>query len=652
MPRHIRIVCPNCQRSELRIRPELIGRRVQCKHCQHVFRAHPPDDARESVIGGGSTRAELPAHNETAVEHAPQAPAEFVQQHEVLAVERDRLRDEVSALRAEADREQARLAQERDSAQAEGERLREEVRRLQAEIAAHRAEADTCGRLREESDQLRADRDRIQGDRDRLQGEVQSLHAEFEARSAEAEQARCRLGELEEERKAFRGHAEAHAAAHDELRRSADALAAKRDRLDRELAEVQTRLATASGQGDELAARVRELQTALNRQRQEREAEGQNHAKALEDLRHDRDAERQRSADLDSDRLKAEEAGKAARLEVEQLRNDLDVARRTADELLSERDRLNQDQSARVQEHSRALESLRQELGTAREAHEALEAAWRRAEDDRDTHRLRAEQLHAEHDEMCRSADALAAERDRLDRDLTARVRELQTALDRQRQERAAEGQNHAKELEGLRRDRDAERRRSAELDAGRLKAEEAGEASRREVEQLRNDLESARRMANELQSERDRLTKDQGAQVQEHSRALESLRQELEAAQAERNAERDRAATGDATRTDLQRRLAEALRDQRAAIARAEQLEAEVRAARDQRAERLEIPPQPTAPAGEQRSVLIGDSDDREQRVEELTRQLRRTQKANERLRSFLAVFGAHPQRVGNDPA
>src|SRR5260370_1640788 len=36
MPKHIRIPCPECAR-ELRVRPEYVGRHVQCKHCQHSF---------------------------------------------------------------------------------------------------------------------------------------------------------------------------------------------------------------------------------------------------------------------------------------------------------------------------------------------------------------------------------------------------------------------------------------------------------------------------------------------------------------------------------------------------------------------------------------------------------------------------------------
>jgi hypothetical protein len=35
---------------------------------------------------------------------------------------------------------------------------------------------------------------------------------------------------------------------------------------------------------------------------------------------------------------------------------------------------------------------------------------------------------------------------------------------------------------------------------------------------------------------------------------------------------------------------------------------------------------------------------------VEELAQQLRQAQEANERLRSFLAVFGPHDQAIGKD--
>lgn len=44
MPRHIRIACPNCRRSDLRIRPEYLGRQVSCKYCAHRFLARSADE--------------------------------------------------------------------------------------------------------------------------------------------------------------------------------------------------------------------------------------------------------------------------------------------------------------------------------------------------------------------------------------------------------------------------------------------------------------------------------------------------------------------------------------------------------------------------------------------------------------------------------
>jgi fused signal recognition particle receptor len=190
----------------------------------------------------------------------------------------------------------------------------------------------------------------------------------------------------------------------------------------------------------------------------------------------------------------------------------------------------------------------------------------------------------------------------------------LRAALDRQRQDREAEGRAQASELDSLRQEREAARLRSEELEAARARAEAARDPLVHEAERLRADLEAARHRADALAAERD--------------------------------AERSRAEGMDAERTGLRRQLADALREQRAAAGR---LEAEVRANRDQGAARSEGPPGRSEPASEPPHVPPGDAADGGRRVEELATQLRLAQEANERLRSFLAVLGAHGQSIGN---
>ena len=45
----IRIACPSCRR-DLRVRPDHLGRRVRCKHCEHAFRARSEDDPAPIVL--------------------------------------------------------------------------------------------------------------------------------------------------------------------------------------------------------------------------------------------------------------------------------------------------------------------------------------------------------------------------------------------------------------------------------------------------------------------------------------------------------------------------------------------------------------------------------------------------------------------------
>src|SRR4051812_44230907 len=44
MTHKLLITCPRCQRRNVRIRVENLGRKVRCKFCSQTFRARPDDD--------------------------------------------------------------------------------------------------------------------------------------------------------------------------------------------------------------------------------------------------------------------------------------------------------------------------------------------------------------------------------------------------------------------------------------------------------------------------------------------------------------------------------------------------------------------------------------------------------------------------------
>ena len=65
--RHVRIACPSC-RCDLRVRPEHLGRRVRCKHCEHAFRARSEDDRgpdalAPELVPRATTFIEVPCPN-------------------------------------------------------------------------------------------------------------------------------------------------------------------------------------------------------------------------------------------------------------------------------------------------------------------------------------------------------------------------------------------------------------------------------------------------------------------------------------------------------------------------------------------------------------------------------------------------------------
>ena len=123
---HVRITCPHCQRSNLRIKRANLGCEVFCKHCGKRFRAVLADDP-----GAIATSTQL-----APGESRPSAPAEADQPRgangegelQRIRAERDRLRAELRE--READR--LRLTERADELEA----LRTDRDRLEAAVWA------------------------------------------------------------------------------------------------------------------------------------------------------------------------------------------------------------------------------------------------------------------------------------------------------------------------------------------------------------------------------------------------------------------------------------------------------------------------------------------------------------------------------------
>jgi chromosome segregation ATPase len=515
-----------------------------------------------------------------------------------------------------------------------------------------------------------ADRCRDEAIRTALRQETERLRSEMKAAVVARDEAWRQTAELGAECDQLRA----------ESAQQSTAQQAEHDRLTTALDLARREAQAAAHRSSALDEQVHTFRDEFNRLRQEGDVLMEEQDRILEAQRQELAAERKGREEHESARRQAEKQRDVLHAQSEQLRAEHHELRLQFDALTTESVR-------RAAQHETAKT--------------ACEEAKRQVQTERDRLGQELAEARTHLTETSQQGEQLAAQ-----------VCELQTTLERLGQEREAQERDRATERDALRQEQEAKRLQSAELDAARNRAEESRRTFRQEAEQLRTALEAERRLADELrterngllkeheaesavrqsaerdrQAERDRLTaaldvarqevqtatrrgdaleeqlrtlRDQGnhpgegqdaeSQAREDQRVLLDLRRELEAARAERDAERDRATSGEAARTDLQRRLADALREHRAAVARAEKLEAEVQAVRSQRPRRTDGHGRPSPSAGEALAAPPHLSQDPEQPAEELARQLRLAQEANERLRSFLAVFGTHSEAIGKD--
>jgi chromosome segregation ATPase len=162
----------------------------------------------------------------------------------------------------------------------------------------------------------------------------------------------------------------------------------------------------------------------------------------------------------------------------------------------------------------------------------------------------------------------------------------------------------------------------------------QCGQAARQQLERAHEQLRHVTALCDELRdvrSENDRLRaalEDLNRQVADGARRQDELR-------VEATAERDRAATALAVRSDLERRLAEVENRLRTAT---ENLDALDSAAKQADRDRLTERERDNA----QRSELVNrDIEAAQLRIEQLTAELHWACSANERLRALLNVFG-----------
>ncbi len=577
---HVRITCPHCQRSNLRIKRANIGCEVICKQCGNRFLAVLADDpgpiAASTQLGPRESRPSDPAAADRP--HAANGEGELQQ----IFAERDRLRaelrereadrlrlteraDELEALRTDRDR-LAVLLERAETAVREAARHEADAHRLAGTIEQDRDQVAAMARRNEElAEQARAlgtEVDRLHRDHE---DERREQHMSLEALRHELENARAlataasdraaaaaatraelegRLAEFEDQRRVWQERLDA---ARLPFERDLPPLRDETERLRHQVEILVGERDVALGQIEALGSDRDRLAVLLERA----ETAGR------EAARHEADAHRMAGTiEHDRDQLAA------------MVRRNEELAGQ-ARELGAEVDRLHRDQEDERREQRMSLEALRHELENARAlataaSDRAAAAAATRAElegrlaEFEDQRRVWQERLDAARLPFERDLPPLRDEAERLRHEVEILVRDRDVAL----------GQ-----IEALGSDRDRlavllERAETAGREAARHEADAHRLAGTIEHDRdqlaamVRRNKELAEK-ARELGTEVDRLHRDQEDERRAQRMSLEALRHELENARAAATAANDRAAAAAATRAELEGRLAE-FEDQR----------------------------------------------------------------------------------------
>ncbi|WP_145273137.1 coiled-coil domain-containing protein [Tautonia plasticadhaerens] len=446
---HDRIDCPEC-RGELKIRPELLGQEVTCRHCHATFRSPAsgrPGVTRIDPVPSPAVRAPLTPWPSV---DCPDC-ASSLESAERARAEADRLREEIgraevdrrglrrALAEAEADRDRHRdLLEEQAGTRAELEAIREESRAsmVQAAEAGARIE-ELLARLGEsdrERDRLLVDRAEAIRERDRARGASEEGRA---LALSSARMLREAHGRWAADRRRWRSEAEAL------LSRTSD----ERRDSGRRLSEAVDAASLAESARRELEAQVARLSEELAGLQRERAD------------RADPETPDTASIVADRDRL-ASEAGRLAgerdRLieERDRLAGERDLLGDRLAEARADRDRI----AAELDRREAEAGSPGREGG---EGDPALEERLREAIE-------RAESATRERDEAVGRFERFSRERSEAESDMLASfdrvTRELEAArVDRARSERTAQ------HLTATARQAEADRDRlEAELDEAR----------------------------------------------------------------------------------------------------------------------------------------------------------------------------------------
>jgi ABC-type phosphate transport system auxiliary subunit len=322
----IKIRCPNCQ-MDGSAKPELLNRRVSCKHCSHVFRVIPIDSeipipgAGMSVSSASAIVAGSPAVEtlRTELEMAQRIARKAEDREATLRKELDQLRDQ--------------LEQTRDttSNKVGNGPLDEELRFLRDQLDKARLDGENEARKRREATSTLTARtaEHVEA--------LQNLRRQFETAAIEAQaRSTAELGSLREELRQSQAELVEAKQTLETAVLGRDTMLVEHSRAleasKREQSQLQARLAEAEASRTHRDQLARELETVQKRA-VETERHASEHKQAIETIRLDHqklDAERLEEISGLRDQLAKVLAGSA----------DAAILRQELDEVRLDRDRL------------------------------------------------------------------------------------------------------------------------------------------------------------------------------------------------------------------------------------------------------------------------------------------------------------------------
>ena len=351
----INLICPNCS-SALSVRSELAGHHIRCKQCQHKFLVQNIEGFPDRLAPNKSESHVLDEIHARAEQPRPAGvQPEAPEQPPHSSSELTEVRDE-----------NARLGVRLEALQQDHAAIQSEKYSLQTELEQLRGEHD---RLRSELERDRLEnqrsRDELAALRDALGGSgpeaIAVLRQERQTLSDENQQLRDQVQGFQADLSSAEGHARALAERDEELR----AVHSESEELKHQVGQLEERVNGLQAERDRLAEQCRDVEnqlTELQAQRAELEGRVAQHSQEMEasQLRSNEltDQLRQRDSELAT---KLEELERLASLrhgdtaKVEELRNTL--ARRE-EELAQE-----------VEALRRQIDELHSTLSRAEQAH-------------------------------------------------------------------------------------------------------------------------------------------------------------------------------------------------------------------------------------------------------------------------------------------